>query len=482
MVLAALSLFILWDRVPSFGKPVNNDLTIYAVIAHELGKGRLLYSDLWDQKPPAIHATYLLAEKWVGYGPAQFFALGALAAILTLLGVFMAGYGAGGLAAGYAAAFFWALFSADVSLEADQPNVEVFVNVLTTAMLALALSPAQNRGKPLAFGLLGALASLYKPQALAWTLLLASVDFFPIHGARTQRDPWKTFASMVLPTFLAWGALWLYFGLTRPLHEVQQALFDFNAFYIHDPVKNFFWGFVPSNLFPKTLWPLAVWFLLFLGTLFGLFRGNIRAFSLLGAYALASYLAVTSTGYFFPHYYQYWLPLLAVSGGWAVAWILRNQGPWLAAAVALGSGAFWAFQEIPKIPPPVPTEGYALGVRAGRLLGPGEDFFVFGNGAPAYFASRRSPPTGFVYLYPVLVGPKDLVFQLRHRLMTQLELTRPELISIDHPFGSFYDPLFSKTYRLWEHGPGPEDYLLAVRRGGTLEKRLFKAKTARPAL
>jgi hypothetical protein len=110
-----------------------------------------------------------------------------------------------------------------------------------------------------------------------------------------------------------------------------------------------------------------------------------------------------------------------------------------------------------------------------EALTPQENFFVFGGGAPAYFASRRSPPTGIIYLYPVFVGPLDLVFKLRHRLMVQLDRKRPELIAFDPERQWFYGPVFSGAYRPWRHFPGPEGYLLVVRKGGTLEKRLEKA-------
>ena len=59
-VLVVCILFIAGMKGLTYHEPARGDQAIYAVIGHELLKGRQLYADLWDHKPPAIHVTYAL--------------------------------------------------------------------------------------------------------------------------------------------------------------------------------------------------------------------------------------------------------------------------------------------------------------------------------------------------------------------------------------------------------------------------------------
>ena len=48
--------------------PPNRDISTYAVIGHEMAAWRALYSDLFDNKPPAIYWSYMATEQVFGYG------------------------------------------------------------------------------------------------------------------------------------------------------------------------------------------------------------------------------------------------------------------------------------------------------------------------------------------------------------------------------------------------------------------------------
>ncbi|MBA3323014.1 MAG: hypothetical protein H0T45_16445, partial [Pyrinomonadaceae bacterium] len=68
IVLIALAAFIVAERVWAYRKPIQRDVSIYAVIGHELLGGRPLYSDLLELRPPAVMVTYAIGEAIVGYG------------------------------------------------------------------------------------------------------------------------------------------------------------------------------------------------------------------------------------------------------------------------------------------------------------------------------------------------------------------------------------------------------------------------------
>src|SRR5690349_11314852 len=67
-VLGALAVLIVLARWHTYSEPLERDITTYAVIAHQILEGKLLYTELFDHKPPAVHTTYAAAELIAGYG------------------------------------------------------------------------------------------------------------------------------------------------------------------------------------------------------------------------------------------------------------------------------------------------------------------------------------------------------------------------------------------------------------------------------
>src|SRR5262249_19250897 len=128
--LVACILFIIAVRAVTYQEPVRGDQAVYAVIGHELLKGRSLYADLWDHKPPAIHASFALAELVTGFGPQQLFVLHIALSTSTFIGLFRDGNLLGERRAGLCAAVAWAIGSIFPHWEGYQPNTEVFLNAL----------------------------------------------------------------------------------------------------------------------------------------------------------------------------------------------------------------------------------------------------------------------------------------------------------------------------------------------------------------
>src|ERR1044071_3658617 len=86
LALIVLSAIIAWARLHTLHEPLERDITLYAVISHEMLYGRQLYSDLWEHKPPAVFLTFGAAERIVGYGPYAIYLLGVISAVATMLG------------------------------------------------------------------------------------------------------------------------------------------------------------------------------------------------------------------------------------------------------------------------------------------------------------------------------------------------------------------------------------------------------------
>src|SRR4051812_42783556 len=90
MVLIALAILIVLERLHTYREPLEPDLTTYAVIAHEMNFGKRLYANVWDIKPPGLYGTYALAEKLAGYGPQSVLLLAIGAALASLVAVYAA--------------------------------------------------------------------------------------------------------------------------------------------------------------------------------------------------------------------------------------------------------------------------------------------------------------------------------------------------------------------------------------------------------
>jgi hypothetical protein len=138
IILLVLSASIILERLLVPKIPFGNDAMIYSVIGHELLNGRLLYSDVWDHKPPVIFITYMAAEVITGYGPQMLKFLNVTATLVVLLGIFWAGkWSVGGIVAGLWAAAFWTILCGNYPLEARDPNAEIFINACLVWVFAL---------------------------------------------------------------------------------------------------------------------------------------------------------------------------------------------------------------------------------------------------------------------------------------------------------------------------------------------------------
>lgn len=493
VVLIALAFVIAVARLHTYDEPLERDITSYAVIAHELLGGRLLYSDLWDHKPPAIHATYVIGELVAGYGPGAVYMLGVVAAILTLVGVYHAAAGMG-VAGGLWAAAFWTAISSDLWLEANQPNTEVFINaclIWAFALMVRAERGAISVGHWAVIGLLFALASLYKQIALAPAALLGCAHVALPPAATSRRRALGEVCVGGAVVILTWGGVLGYFATTGRLPAFVDAVFAYNRVYAGNPLGNLLRGIDPALLVPPPLAIVLPFAALTLGGALATLKaaGSRRVGALFLALVAGTYAAVALPRFFHPHYYQLWLPVMTAGAGWAIG-LLVWAAPWryarLSHVVAAALAVIVIVYEAPayRFPPDdwsrikYRSEIFVFSKEVGReidgLLAPGETFYEWGNETGLYFESRRPPPTGIFFAYPLVVGP--LADDLSARVVADLTRVRPELVVA---LRMAFDPEFSHPVLDWvrlEYRPirDPErgPFLLLVRRGGRLEARL----------
>lgn len=504
MALLSLASLIALQRLHTYHEPLERDITLYAVFGHELLKGRNLYSDLWDIKPPAIYITYAAAEKLIGYGPRQVYFLGLIAAVIALLGVYKAGSALRGRTiTGLWAAAFWTVLCSDPALQANQPNTEVFMNaclIWTFTLLVRARSDASGLGRFCIIGLLFALASLYKPVAAVTAIILCLV-YLTTSGPLSK---WPRAAMQVALIggigLVSWIGTCAYFYATRRFSPFYDTMFIYNRFYAGDFWKNIKDSLRPGYLVPP---PLRLTALAMapagFGMLLGLSKTPRRSWLLFLGWALGTQISIMLPGKFFPHYYQLWLPLMAVFAAWGIEEIELSSLHLTWLPVALGAAALliigvheqsfykYSGEELSRLKySEIFVASAKTGRELGQLLAPGETFYEWGFETGLYFYSRRRPPTGVLDNEVLMKGP--LVSDLSAQVLKELDRTHPELfLTLENKDSALFivdprplPPVLQWAKSRYRFFTVRYPFVLYVRKGSRLEARLSPEATHLP--
>lgn len=457
MFVALLGAVVTATRIHFHGEPLERDLTTYAYVAHRLLAGDSLYESVWDHKPPAIYAAYGLAEVLFGYGDVAVTALGIAVALATLAAMFAFLRRAEGRVAAWAGAAVFSVVSSSTTLEANQPNVEVFLNLA----LALALF-AIGRGSLLGAGAALALGSLFKPNFVFFAL--------PFAWLALSRRRWGAFLAVGVPGAVAWSAVAGSFALAGRFEPFVDAVFRFNWGYSSGLTAAFAAIRAdPSVLVPAGLREIAAvaapalgWLLLRASN--GALGASFHRWLVLGAF-----LAVISPGRFHPHYFQLWIPLVAIGAGLLVA----DASARLRAPVAMRRAAVAAIlfvfalelapearRDLARTPAEVSTAKYGtifvdaatIGVWIGQHTEPEDLVYEWGSETGLYFYSRRRCPTTFCYLEPLTIGDEDARNARKVRVRDEVTAARPRIFVWARPYGrpeeTFFSDLLREHYRL----------------------------------
>ncbi len=508
-VLVGLSLCIVIMRLHTYNEPFERDITSHAVIAHELLSGRQLYSDLWDSKPPAIFVTYAAADVLVGYGPGAVYFIGVAAAIITMLGIYLAASTYGGIAAGLWAAAFWTFICSDMWLWANQPNIEVGMNACLVWAFALMVRANVRKlevWRWLGVGGLFALATLYKPVAIVFAAFLTVFHLVMHLRDREARKLAFLQVCMVAAVGAAvWGAVFAYFAATGRFAVFYETIIKYSKYYAASRggnfIKNIQKGFTFKRLFPITkvrpIMKNALVMLIFtaVGIMFGLWKSSRRRWLLLAGFVLAAPFAVALPGRFYLHYYQLWLGPLAIGAGCALATV-GPQGKPITKLLRVTAGAIGLVILLISILPQYKLSADEWSARkisdqfvtskkvvtkVDELLENGETLYVWGQNPEFYFWSKRRPPTGLIWSTDLMDNP--LAEKHTARALEDLKRELPEIFVVniaqfkrppDHPVIAWV----SKQYiRLPSYDPkrytwlGRPFFLILIHKDGRLAAR-----------
>ena len=293
--------------------PFNIDESYYSAGAAELVAGGAFFRDVVDHKPPGIYLIYAFIYRLAGV-----FNLTAVHGVLILvaaLTAYLLGLVAqeffGARAGRWAGMLYAAASVVGPANDFQAANSELFMNLpLVAAFWLAARAWTRERATPiesLAIGLCLGIAVLVRPQA-AWALLPMGILVVRRH---------------VQFKFVAVAAV----GALLPLLAIAVWLWRANA--LGDAVSSLAYARYYANSLPfevklanatlKTLFFLAIDVGLVIPAVALIMHGRRRDVvwrsgvgCLLASWLLASFIAVSMGGRFYPHYYIQLLPPLAI--------------------------------------------------------------------------------------------------------------------------------------------------------------------------
>jgi tetratricopeptide (TPR) repeat protein len=187
-------------------------------------------------------------------------------------------------------------------------------------------------------------------------------------------------------------------------------------------------------IFLIPLMALTVW------GIWGGLRGRQRSQALiLAGWLFGTFLAISIPGKFYQHYYQLYLPVLAVGAGWGIVTAADLLPRW-AVGQWIGAGTLlfllwhtaldyrfdrktWSrlayhgdyFNEFER-----------CGLAVNRMLNADECFYIWGIDPSVYYYSDRRPASGIFWADRLLDGPSKT--EATQKVIADLEKTRPPLI------------------------------------------------------
>jgi Dolichyl-phosphate-mannose-protein mannosyltransferase len=476
MIAAMTAVFIL--SLPNLQYPIGRDQATYCVIADSLLKGKHLYRDLWDNKPPGIFYLYVPIVKLLGRATWLVGAVDLVCVVAAALATFY--FCARYLepqAAALAAVLYAYWHNRKGYINAAQP--EVFLGLLVfAAFFLLARDGPRPKWRSLVAGLILGAAFWIKYNALAFLPLVVFLPYLDTsrldsHSPRAGLTlPWRSWFAQTavllggLAAAIA-GVLSLFrlSGAWPAMKEVQfQVLPRYGAMVVERTPHYFLWALRQVN-FNLGTWPEAgVPLALLIAWRRRDFRRTVPIFL-----AAASGLLVTASQARFNAYsFETFFPFLAMLWAYVAVRIFEGfrafsrrfaRNGWATARV----GVWLVFINCLYFPLPAPAmrqmeryqglekwwrnpeksyESYWWSLGIEHLGGefevvhylrdhaaPGDEVYVWGTAPLIYFLSGRACPSRFVSNLGLVSDWAPAAW--RDELVQTLKTRRPHFIIVE---------------------------------------------------
>jgi 4-amino-4-deoxy-L-arabinose transferase-like glycosyltransferase len=448
-------------RAPLLNIPLERDEGVYAYIAYRLDYNELPYRDWFDHKPPGVFWAYRLALALPFDSVFSIHLIAMAVSAGTGVALFFLARRLFGNSTAMLAALLFAALSADPAIQGQAANTEIFMllpMVLANLLvLRLVQEPRSNAIFPFATGLLYGLATIFKQVAGAnWLALLASVPWL-LSPPRRFRGTGSLVLWSILGIAISWGAVAAFFWSRGAFPDLVYNVFTHNLRYSSSLPVAERWEYLKDTLLPLARSQTVVWIFAGAGLIAAFSRSDRRLLAFLGAWLFGSLVGVSTSGYYFPHYFQQLLPpvaLLAAFGAQAlsqgflfvmmpVRWRQVIGATALLALPCLSLAPFVFFYS--------PTEAVQH-IYPGNSFGYMQEFarfikdtteendriYVFGADPELLFYARRASATRYIFLSPLYNLYPD---SLEKQQATAREIfTAHPAVVVYRPIGLFFHP------------------------------------------
>jgi len=476
LLLSTMVVFIVIFRLHCVDEPLERDITTYAYIAHNLLDGEPLYTKLWDHKPPGIYGIFMLGELIFGYNQSAITALGIIFTLISGAFLYLFLNRITNSTTALLGAAFWALASNSVTLQANQPNVELFMNTFTI-MALWALARADDRKRLYVFfaGAFLGIVSFLKMIAVFPIFFISLYLILPLTDdgrLKLDRQRLKSIIIFLVPPVLLWSATFAYFTVLGRFAEFWEAVFAFNRYYSEGILKNVTDFFIsPHRMFHTSLteiWILVLLSIAWLGISQRNYAGLRRSFFIF--FLVGSCVAVASPGYDYPHYYQLLLPsvcILAALFFHDAFRIVREKNLRYGRTALIGLLIFalvltviYPLQSFRMSPEEISmrkygtlfTQSHEVAKIVEKHTSRDDEIYVWGAETGIYFYSKRKSVTGITYIYPLLVGPQKERLQKIKRVIADVSDSPPAVFIFNEAYGKieghYFNALIKESYVL----------------------------------
>lgn len=462
-LICAAVLLTIFLRLHTVEEPLQNDICIYAYIGHQMIAGDKLYTDLVDNKPPAIYYLYMLAEMIGGYEQSTYIWLGIIFTLLSMLFLILALSRIGGMPVAIFGAFIWAMASTSYRIDANHPNTELFINTFVFMTIWAMTEFVYGRKSYLWLAGLGlAIASVFKTSVL-FLLLSIGVYFIWKMISKEEKNTIKQglleLNQLVLPGAIMWLLMFLVFKINGNFNDFYDVVFKALKEYAGNIILNefnFFAG-LPVMIFTQRLREIAILFFLTAGWLVWPDKNGIKGLKIMLVLFLLGGLIMNGSTQFISHYYyQLLLPSLCVISALFLNRLVRYLGlpkskRWGALTIALitilGYLIYFQIQYLKMSPQQVSAAKYSdrllkeksLGIIIGELTLPEEKIYQWGMSSSIYFFSKRKAASGIVINHILYFTNKKLTLKYMNKILNDLLVNKPAFFIISAWIGQLGD-------------------------------------------
>ncbi len=513
IALLIMALFIVRTRLYTFDEPFDRDIMTSVLSGKLLNSGMKAYEDLLEFKPPGSFVIWQIVDRVMGTSPDAIGVVNIIVALSTLFGCYVAGAAMSGRRlGGLVAAGAWTIAGGEMMLQANQPNLEVFINtgfVWAVALLATChpdrTSAANGLWRFFLAGLLVALVTLIKHNVVVAFVFMVGGwavgqwDMTESPAQRRRAVMWVIAGALGL--IIPWVGTIAYFASQGRAGEFLMMITSYAAHYAQTGggdghakrtlTDNLIDGLTINHLIPwytRFLAPLLL-LTIIAGVLF-MRRGQYGKGALIAGWIVGMFVAVAVPGTHYAHYYQLYLPALAVGAGCglvAVAPTLRAMQMALVVGLTFFGIVLHVMPEYTFSPNDWARLKYEtnlyrttrqLGQMLGQVLEPNESMYLWGVDQGVYYYADKLPPTGIMWSHYLVFGG-ELSKKWTEHVVRDLERARPEIVVIEQPaVGGLYHPvirLISSNYDYMKDADLPP-FKIFYRRGGAVSKRMDEVR------